>query len=348
MASRWLRIAATVTIAAVLAACSPGPTPTPAPTAKPAPTATPTPHPTATPKTYAEMVVGFIQTGSESGWRAANTASFKNAASANGIKLEFYDAGGQFANQIAAFHKFNQDPSINVIVLAALQTTGYYDVLKEAKAAGKIVVIEDRAIDADPSMYTTRVGSDFVAEGQKAAAAMCDLLKDAKSKHVAEITGTVGASIAIDRGQGFRDKMGDCGIDIPAGLSQPGNWGVPQAKFVMAAFLKKTKDIQGVFAQNDLEAIGAIQAIKEAKLKPGRDIQVVGIDATTDGFKYLITGELGADIEYNPVLAPQVYEAALRALNSDASLPKFIPVQEESFSASQGAAQLQGLTRAKY
>jgi len=348
MESRWLRIATTVAIAAVLAACSPGPTPTPPPTPKPAPTATPTPQPTPTPKTYADMVVGFIQTGSESGWRAANTASFRETASGKGIKLTFYDAGGQFANQIAAFHQFNQDKSINVIVLAALQSTGYYDVLKEARAAGKIVIIEDRGIDSDPSLYTTHVGSDFVAEGQKAAAAMCDLLKDAKSKHVVEISGPVGASIAIDRAQGFRGKMGDCGIDIPAGLSQPGNWGVPQSKSVMAAFIKKTKDIQGVFAHNDLEAIGAILAIKEAKLKPGRDIQVVGIDATADGFKYLISGELGADIEYNPLLAPQVYEAALRAMNADPSLPKFIPAQEGAFYAAQGAAQLQLGPNPKY
>jgi simple sugar transport system substrate-binding protein len=350
MQSRSLRIAVTLAVTVVFAACSPGPTPTPTATPTPTPKPTATPTPTPRPKTYADMVVGFIQTGSESPWRVANTASFTATATAQGIKLNLSDAGGQLANQIDAFHRFNADKTVNVIVLDPLQSFGYDDVLKEARAAGKIVIVEDRSINADPSLYTTRVGADFVAEGQKAAAAMCDLLKGSEKKRVAEISGAVGSSIAIDRARGFRDKMGDCGIPDPTGLglSQSGNWGVPESKAVMAAFLKKTKDIQGVFAHNDEEAIGAIAAIKDAKLKPGKDIMVVGVDATADGFKYLISGELGADIEYNPNLAPQVYDAALRAMNGDPSLPKFIAAQEGAFYASQGAAALQAVSRPSY
>jgi len=301
------------------------------------------PLPSAGTKTYADMTVGFIQTGSESGWRAANTASFKETADQLGINLKFYDAQGKLENQVSAFHQFNQDPSVNVIILAALDVTGYDDVLKEAQANGKVVVLEDRRIDADPSLYYTYIGSDFDLEGQKVAAAMCDLLKDSPSKNVAEISGAVGASAAIDRAKGFREKMGDCGITIPDGLSQTGNWGVPESKAVMEAFLKKTTDIQGVFAHNDEEAIGAIQAIQEAGLVPGKDIKVIGVDATADGFKYMIDGTLNADIECNPLLAPQVYEAALAALNGDTSLPKWVPSQEGQFFAAQGADALNAI-----
>ena len=289
------------------------------------------------------MTVGFIQTGSESGWRAANTASFKETAQQQGINLKFYDAQNKLENQVSAFHQFDQDTSVNVIILAALDVTGYDAVLTEAKTAGKTVVLEDRRIDADPSMYATYIGSDFDLEGQKVAAAMCDLLKDSTKKNVVEISGAVGASAAIDRAKGFREKMGDCGIVIPDGMTQTGNWGVPESKAVMEAFLKKTHDIQGVFAHNDEEAIGAIQAIKEAGLVPGKDIQVIGVDATADGFKYLISGELGADIECNPLLAPQVYEAALAALNGDTSLPKWVPSQEGEFFAAQGPDALKAI-----
>jgi ABC-type sugar transport system substrate-binding protein len=294
-------------------------------------------------KTYADMNVGFIQTGSESGWRAANTASFKETADQLGVHLNFYDAQNKLENQVSAFHQFNQDPSINVIILAALDVTGYDQVLQEAQANGKLVVLEDRRIDADPSLYYTYIGSDFDLEGQNAAIAMCDLLKDSTSKNVAEISGAVGASAAIDRAKGFREKMGDCGITIPDGLSQTGNWGVPESKAVMEAFLKKTTDIQGVFAHNDEEAIGAIQAIQEAGLVPGKDIKVIGVDATADGFKYLIDGTLNADIECNPLLAPQVYEAALAGLNGDTSLPKWVPSQEGQFFAAQGPDELNAI-----
>jgi len=346
------RIAMALAMTALVGACSSGATTAPsaaAPSTAPsaaASVAAPSAEPSAAPsvaaaaKTFADMTVGFIQTGSESGWRAANTASFKETATQKGITLKFYDAQNKLENQVSAFHQFNQDPSVNVIILAALDVTGYDDVLKEAKAAGKVVVLEDRRIDADPSLYYTYIGSDFDLEGQKAAKAMCDLLKDSPKKNIAEITGAVGASAGIDRAKGFREKMGDCGMTIPDGLSQTGNWGVPESKAVMEAFLKKTKDIQGVFAHNDEEAIGAIQAIKEAGLVPGKDIQVIGVDATANGFKALISGELGADIECNPLLAPQVYDAALKALNGDTSLPKWVPSQEGEFFAAQGGAAL--------
>jgi len=290
---------------------------------------------------YTDMTVGFIQTGSESGWRAANTSSFKETATQLGINLKFYDAQNKIENQVSAFHQFNQDSSVTAVVLAALDVTGYDDVLAEAKTTGKIVVLEDRRIDAAPTNYYTYIGSDFITEGHKSAAALCDLLKDSTSKNVVEISGAVGASAAIDRAKGFREKMGECGIVITQ--SQTGNWGVPESKAVMASFLKTSTDIQGVFAHNDEEAIGAIQAIEEAGLVPGKDIFVLGLDATADGFKYLISGQLSADIECNPLLAPQVYEAVLKAMNGDTTIPTWVPSQEGEFFAAQGAEALQAI-----
>ena len=75
--------------------------------------------------TYKDMVVGFIQTGSEGGWRAANTASFKETAQQLDIKLNFYDAQNRLENQVSAFRNFIADPAVNVIILAALETTGW-------------------------------------------------------------------------------------------------------------------------------------------------------------------------------------------------------------------------------
>ncbi len=349
--SKWFTFVGAMLLAATAVGCSAA-TAVP-PTAVP-PTATTAPKMTtggyvipvakcAPNCTYKDMTVGFIQTGSESGWRAANTSSFKETATQLGVNLKFYDAQNKIENQVSAFHQFNQDSSVTAVVLAALDVTGYDDVLAEAKTQGKIVVLEDRRIDAAPTNYYTYIGSDFIEEGHKSAAALCELLKNSDHKNVAEISGAVGASAAIDRAKGFREKMGDCGMTIPDGLSQTGNWGVPESKAVMAAFLKKTTDIQAVFAHNDEEAIGAIQAIEEAGLKPGKDIFVLGLDATADGFKYLITGELSADIECNPLLAPQVYEAVLKAMNGDTTVPTWVPSQEGQFFAAQGADALKAI-----
>ncbi len=329
MKSRSLRIAMAIVGSAALAACS-GSAASPSPKVY----------------TMKDMTVGFIQTGSESGWRAANTSSFKETATADGINLKFYDSQNKIENQITAFTGFVQDPQVNVIVLAAVGTTGYDDVLKAAKAAGKVVVIEDRRIEADSSLYYTYIGSDFNKEGHKGAAAMCDLLKAAgkTTANVIEIGGDQAASAAIDRHKGFAEGIADCTavkMNVLDYQNAPG-WDPVQGKAIMEAFLKKYPGkIDAIHAHNDELAIAGIQAVEAAGLTAGKDVQVVGYDATANGFKYLINGKLGADIECNPLLAPQVFKAALDGLNGVTGQPSWVPSQEGEFFAAQGADALQ-------
>jgi simple sugar transport system substrate-binding protein len=287
--------------------------------------------------TYKDLTVGFIQTGSEGGWRAANTASFKDTALELGINLKFYDAQNKLENQISAFRNFIADKDVDVIILAALEAAGWDQVLQEAKAAGKTVVIQDRRIDADPSLYATYIGSDFVEEGRNSAIEMCKLLEGSTSKNVVELVGNVGSSPAIDRGKGFREKMADCGITVTK--SQTANWSATEGKDVMAAFLKDSKDIQGVFGQNDEMGLGAALALKDAGIKPGVDVKIVTVDATKGAFEAMIAGTINVAVECNPLLAPQVYEAALKAANGE-DLPEWVPSIEGIFRQDTAAADL--------
>jgi galactofuranose transport system substrate-binding protein len=279
---------------------------------------------------YSDLVVGFLQTGSEGGWRAANTASFNETADQVGLTLKFYDSQNDLAKEVAGFNQFVQDPEVNVIILSALETTGWEEVLQAAKDAGKVVVIQDRRIDAPDSQFVTFIGADFVEEGRKSADEICNLLKDSEKKNVWELVGNVGSSAAKDRGQGFREKMADCGITITN--SQTANWSITEGKQVTEAWLKESKDVQAIFAQNDEMGLGAIEALKEAGLVPGVDVKVLSVDATAGAFKSMLAKELNTTVECNPLLAPQVYEAALKAANGEA-LPKWIASQEGVFRA---------------
>jgi ABC-type sugar transport system substrate-binding protein len=279
---------------------------------------------------YSDLVVGFVQTGSEGGWRAANTASFKETAEQLGLKLKFYDSQNDFAKQIAGFQRFIQDPEVNVIVLAALETTGWEEVLQQAKDNGKIVIIEDRRIDAPEDLYATYIGSDFAEEGRKSATELCKLLEGTSGKNVWELVGNIGSSAAKDRGQGFREKMGECGIEITR--SQTANWSATEGKQVTESWLKETKDVQAIFAQNDEMGFGAIEALKEAGLVPGVDVKILSVDATAGAFQAMLESTLNVTVECNPLLAPQVYEAALKAANGE-DLPSWVPSEEGVFHA---------------
>jgi ABC-type sugar transport system substrate-binding protein len=277
---------------------------------------------------YKDMVVGFLQTGSEGGWRAANTASFKETAEQLGLTLKFYDSQNDIAKQVAGFQQFIQDPEVDVIIMSPLEVTGWEQVLKDAKAAGKLVLLSDRRIDGFEDMYKTFVGADFVEEGRKAGTEMCKLLEGSEKKIVWELQGNVGAAPAIDRGTGFRETAEKCGITVTN--TQTANWSISEGKQVTEAWLKESKDVQGIFGQNDEMAFGAIEALKEAGLVPAQDVKVISVDATAGAFQAMLDGTLNVAVECNPLLAPQVYEAALAAMNGE-DLPKWIPSEEGIF-----------------
>jgi ABC-type sugar transport system substrate-binding protein len=250
------------------------------------------------------ITVGFAQTGSESGWRAANTQSMKEAFSAkNGFKLIFNAADNKPENQIAAVHSFiNQ--GVDAIVIAAVVTTGWDDVLKEAKDAKIPVILEDRTIDADPSLYASWIGDDFKKEGVTAGTWAA---KEAGSTptNMVVLEGTTGSAPAIDRATGFNSAIGGTGIKTLD--SQTGNFTRADGKTVMEGFLQKYgKTINLLFAQNDDMGLGALDAIKAAGLTPGKDIKIVTIDGTHDGLTALSQGEFNYVVECNPLLGDKV------------------------------------------
>jgi simple sugar transport system substrate-binding protein len=148
--------------------------------------------------------------------------------------------------------------------------------------------------------------------------------------NIVELVGTVGSAPASDRAKGFREILKDY-PDMKIMDAQSGDFTRDGGKKVMEAFLKKYgKDITAVYGHNDDMAIGAIQAIEEAGMKPGEDIKIVSVDAVRGAFEAMIAGKLNATIECNPLLGPQFYEVALKAVNGE-KMPKWVPSKEGIF-----------------
>jgi galactofuranose transport system substrate-binding protein len=282
-----------------------------------APAATPAATPTAAPvaagaKTFAEMTLCFPQLGAESDWRTADTASFKDTAAKLGIKqLVFSDAQQKQENQISAMRACIQQ-GVDVIALPPVVEDGWETVLTEAKNAKIPVIIVDRSVSADPSLYASHIGSDMELEGKRAAAEFNKLLPNGGS--ILEVSGTTGSGAAVGRSKGIREALNP---NIKILDSQTGNFTRAEAKPVMEAFLKKYKsgtDFLGVFFQNDDMGIGAIEALKAAGVKPG-DLKIVSADGTRGGFQAMIDGWFQADVECNPLLGPQVFDMALKLMN---------------------------------
>ncbi|MBK8902944.1 MAG: ABC transporter substrate-binding protein [Anaerolineaceae bacterium] len=284
-------------------------------------------------ETYETLVVGYAQIGAESEWRTANTASIKETAEQLGVELKFSDAQQKQENQIAAIRSYIAE-GVDVIGFSPVVETGWETVLQEAKDAGIPVIMVDRRADVPRELYATYLGSDFVEEGRKAGNEMNTLLPEGGK--IVELVGTVGSAPANDRYDGFRETLAD---NIEIIDSQSGDFTRAQGKEVMEAFLKNYGDeIVGLYAHNDDMAIGAIQAIEEFGLKPGVDIKIVSVDAVRGAFEAMIAGKLNVTVECNPLLGPQFYELALRAVNGE-ELPEWVP-SEESVYYPENAAEL--------
>lgn len=259
------------------------------------------------------ITVGFAQTGSESGWRSANTESMKAAFSEeNGFELVFNAADNKPEAQIAAVRSFiNQ--GVDAIVIAPIVVDGWDDVLKEAKDAGIPVILEDRTVSASEDLYATWVGLDFEQEGRTAGEWVVENFGETGANLVV-LEGTTGSSAALDRATGFNDAIS--GSDAIKVLdSQTGNFTRADGKTVMEGFLQKYgSDINVLFAHNDDMGLGALDAIKAAGLTPGVDIQIVTIDAVKDGMTALAEGEFNFIVECNPILGEQVAELVKKVL----------------------------------
>ncbi|MDP9125934.1 MAG: ABC transporter substrate-binding protein [Pseudomonadota bacterium] len=287
-----------------------------------------------------KIVLGFAQVGAESAWRTANTDSIKSAAKDAGIDLKFSDAQQKQENQIKAIRSFIAQ-KVDVIGLSPVVESGWDTVLQEAKAAHIPVILTDRAVDSkDTSLYVTFMGSDFIEEGKRAGRWLEEFEKGKPGPiNIVELQGTVGSAPAIDRKKGFGDVIGsDSRMKIIR--SQTGDFTLAKGKEVMEAFLKaESKNINVLYAHNDDMALGAIQAIEEAGLKPGVDIVVISIDGTKGAFEAMAAGKQNVVVECNPLLGPQLMQAAKDVI-AGKTLPKRILTNETVYTASQAAAAL--------
>jgi simple sugar transport system substrate-binding protein len=287
-------------------------------------------------KSYQDLVVGFAQIGAESEWRTANTRSIQETARRLGVELKFSDAQQQQANQIKAIRSFIAQ-RVDVIGVSPVVETGWDAVFTEVQQAGIPLILLDRHADVPDDLFSAFIGSDFVQEGQRACVEMARLLYG--QGNIVELDGTEGSAPQIDRRTGFQHCLKDYpGMRVIA--RQSGDFIRARGKEVMKTLLREHKgQFNALFAQNDDMALGAIEAIEEAGLKPGVDIKIVSVDAERAAFEAMIAGKLNATIECNPLLGPQFFATALQLANG-APVEKWVKSKEDIFRQDTAAPEL--------
>ena len=203
-------------------------------------------------------------------------------------------------------------------------------------------MIMDRDLTvSDDSLYVAKIGTDSYAEGRKAFDWIDNYVTQNNLKprnggdklNIVILEGTVGASAATGRSHGFDDALNESPnkgrYNILA--SQTGDFTRAKGQEVMESFLKSYRDdIDILFSQNDDMALGAIQAIEAAGLKPSKDIVIVGCDAVKGMFQAMIDGKANATVECNPLQGDIFFTTAKKILKGE-KVEKSVYVDEGVF-----------------
>ena len=212
----------------------------------------------------------------------------KSEAETKGVELMVADAGDDPAKQTSDIEDLISK-GISVLIVNPVDSDAVAPAVQDAVAKGIKVIAVDRAVngvDIDCS-----IASDNVAGAEMATEYLLSLVGEGAD--VAELQGTPGASAAIDRGQGFHN-VADAKLKVVA--SQAADFDRAKGLETMENILQANPNIKGVFCANDEMALGALEAIG------GKDIVVVGFDATDDAIAAIGEGKMAATVAQQPAV----------------------------------------------
>lgn len=283
-------------------------------------------------QTHQNIIIGFSQIGAESAWRTCNTQSMQDAASETNIQLLYTNAEQKQENQIKAIRSFIVY-QVDAIVFVPILQDGWDNVLKEAKEAGIPVIIIDRKMRvSDESLYTAYIGADHIEEGRKAARFLLKKFKGQSGPfRILEIRGTDGSSVVDGRYAGFREILADDERFVIT-ASESGDFLRSRGKEIAEEYLLENNSFpfEILYSHNDGMTLGFLDVLEQTKIKPGKDLVIISIDAEQGAIDALKEGKINCVVECNPKIGNIVMNTVKNLLDGK-SIPRITSIQEKIF-----------------
>lgn len=275
--------------------------------------------------------VGIINNDpNESGYRTANDKDLKAMfTEENGYEASFaYSLKND--EQITAAQKFIQD-GVDYLLLSAADTAGWDSVLKDAQDAGIRVILFDRTIDADASLYEASIVSDMAKEGQTAV----DWLKGQglSEYKIIHLQGVMGSAAQQGRSGALDDAVASDGWTLVT--QQTAEWNAEKAQQIVQSVIDSGESFNVIYAENDDMAKGAVAALDKANISHGvgKDVIVMGFDCNKWALEELLNQNWNYDGQCNPFQASYIDEI-IKTLESGGTISeKTIIMEEKGFDA---------------
>lgn len=282
--------------------------------------------------TGALIKVGIINNDpNESGYRTANDKDLKATfCEANGYEASFaYSLRND--EQITAAQKFIQD-GVDYLLLSAADTAGWDSVLQDAQDAGIRVILFDRTIDADPSLYEASIVSDMAKEGQTAVDWLASQGLD--EYNVIHIQGVMGSAAQKGRSGALDDKVAaEANWNIVT--QQTAEWNAETAQQIVQSVIDAGTPFNVIYAENDDMAKGAVAALDKANISHGvgKDVIVMGFDCNQWALQELLDQNWNYDGQCNPFQSSYIDEVIKTIEGGGSVAEKTIIMDEKGFDA---------------
>ena len=276
--------------------------------------------------------VGIINNDpNESGYRTANDKDMKETfTEENGYDASFaYSLKNE--EQIAAAQKFIQD-EVDYLLISAAGTSGWDTVLQDAQDAGIQVILFDRTIDADESLYVASIVSDMAKEGQTAVDWLAS--QNLETYNIIHIQGVMGSAAQIGR-TGALDEMVAANDNWNLVTQQTAEWNAENAQQIVQAVIDSGKEFNVIYAENDDMAKGAVAALDAAGITHGveGDVIIMGFDCNKWALEELLAGNWNYDGQCNPFQADYIHEIIQGLEAGTAPAEKVVIMDEKGFDA---------------
>jgi len=275
--------------------------------------------------------VGIINNDpNESGYRTANDKDLKAMfTEENGYEASFaYSLKND--EQITAAQKFIQD-GVDYLLLSAADTAGWDSVLKDAQDAGTRVILFDRTIDADESLYEASIVSDMEKEGETAV----NWLKDQglEEYNIIHIQGVMGSAAQKGRSGAVDEAAGSDGWNIVT--QQTAEWNAEKAQQIVQSVIDSGESFNVIYAENDDMAKGAVAALDKANISHGvdKDVTVMGFDCNKWALEELLAQNWNYNGQCNPFQASYIDEVIKTIQGGGEVTEKTIIMDEKGFDA---------------
>ena len=329
-----LSLALAAAMALSLAACGNG-SKTPADTSKSNPPAggSSSQQPATPPASGGDLItVGVINNDpNESGYRTANDKAMRDMfTEANGYKATFYN-NNDAAQQIAEAQQMVQN-EVDFLLLSPASTTGWDTVLKDAQAAGTQVILFDRMLEADESMYVAAVVSDMPAEGKTAVDWLAAQGLD--EYNIIHIQGLMGSDAQLGR-TGALDEKVAAEANWNYVTQQTASWDEETARTITQSVIDRGESFNVIYAENNGMARGAVAALDANGITHGKDGEVIvmGFDSDTWAMESVLNGSWNYMGLCNPLQAETVDSIIKDLAAGNAPAQKIIYTPEQGFDA---------------